>query len=225
MLLKEFYRRVILTEEAALAFLREHNLLDTGQEADPCHKCGSVMQEKRKRNRGGDFKPVLRCYRKWCRTTRSVCTGNQIFHYTDINNKLHCNPSLCEISELIFLFVLDIPMSTAVVVKVVDIDPQGSIGPSKGSIKSHGVKRGHWMARGQWITAGVYCTNEASNSKLLSIAQGMQEAFSTNQTKEGWSNLSYSSLKAHSIRIVFYQIIHCDDIMKTVLFVMSQTIL
>jgi len=29
-----------------------------------------------------------------------------------MNNKLHCNLSLCEILELIFLFVLDIPMST-----------------------------------------------------------------------------------------------------------------
>ena len=46
-MLQEFYRRVILTEEeAALTFLREHNLLDTAQEAHPCHKCGSVMQEK-----------------------------------------------------------------------------------------------------------------------------------------------------------------------------------
>ena len=48
MLLKEFYRRIILTEEAALAFLREHNLLDTVQKADPCHKYGSIMQEKKK---------------------------------------------------------------------------------------------------------------------------------------------------------------------------------
>jgi len=37
MLLKEFYRRVILTEKATLAFLREHNLLDTVQEADQCN--------------------------------------------------------------------------------------------------------------------------------------------------------------------------------------------
>jgi len=108
MLLKEFYRRVILTEEAAVAFLREHNL----QEADPCYKCGSIMQEKRKRNRGGEFKPVLRCPRKGCQTTRSVRTGNRFFYYTDMNNKMHCNLSLCEILELIFLFVLDIPMST-----------------------------------------------------------------------------------------------------------------
>jgi len=83
MLLKEFYRRVILTEEVALAFLKEHNLLDTVEEANPCHKCGSVMQEKRTRTRGGDFKPVLRCPRKGRQTTRSARTGNQIFHYTD----------------------------------------------------------------------------------------------------------------------------------------------
>jgi len=76
MLLKEFYRRVILTEEAALAF-REHNLLYAVQEADPCHKCGSVMQEKRKRN-GGDSKPVLRCPRKGCQITRSVLFVQEI---------------------------------------------------------------------------------------------------------------------------------------------------
>ena len=54
MLLKEFYRRVIFTEEAALAFLRAQNLLDAVQEADPCHKCGSIIQQKRKRDRGGE---------------------------------------------------------------------------------------------------------------------------------------------------------------------------
>jgi len=112
MLLKEFYRRGILTEEAALTFLRENNLLDRVQEAYPCRKCGSVMQEKRKCNRGGDFKPLLRCRRKGCKTTRSLRTGNQYFHYTDMNNKLHCNLSLCEILQLIFFFVLDIPMPT-----------------------------------------------------------------------------------------------------------------
>jgi len=30
---------------------------------------------------------------------------------------------------------------------------------------------------GQWKTAGVYWSNEASNSKLLLIGQGMQTAF------------------------------------------------
>jgi len=36
---------------------------------------------------------------------------------------------------------------------------------------------------GQCITARVYWSNEAFNSKLLLIGQGMQTAFSTNQTK------------------------------------------
>lgn len=113
MLLKDFYKSVILTEESAVAFLREHNLLAAPQEAEPCHRCGSVMQEKRKRNRGGEYRPILRCPRKGCQTSRSVRQGNAFFHYTDINNKLHCNLSLCEILELVFFFVMEIPMTTA----------------------------------------------------------------------------------------------------------------
>ena len=41
MLLKVFYRRVILTEETTVVFLREHNLLDIVQQADPYHKCST----------------------------------------------------------------------------------------------------------------------------------------------------------------------------------------
>jgi len=77
---------------------------------------------------------------------------------------------------------------------------------------------------GQWITAGVYWINEASDSKLLLIGQATQTAF-FNKSNKSWSNLSYSSLEVHSIRIVLHEIIHCDDIIKTVLFVTSQTIL
>uniref|UniRef100_A0A0L8HA93 ISXO2-like transposase domain-containing protein n=1 Tax=Octopus bimaculoides TaxID=37653 RepID=A0A0L8HA93_OCTBM len=46
---------------------------------------------------------------------RSVNKGNQFFHYTDINNKLNCKLNLSEILELIFFFVMDIPMTTAVI--------------------------------------------------------------------------------------------------------------
>jgi len=35
-----------------------------------------------------------------------------------------------------------IQVSIPMVLKVVDIDPQGSVGPSKGSINSHGVEWG-----------------------------------------------------------------------------------
>uniref|UniRef100_A0A0L8FZH0 Uncharacterized protein n=1 Tax=Octopus bimaculoides TaxID=37653 RepID=A0A0L8FZH0_OCTBM len=45
---------------------------------------------------------------------RSVNKGNQFFHYTNINNKLNCKLSLSEILELIFFFVMAIPMTTAV---------------------------------------------------------------------------------------------------------------
>jgi len=37
--------------------------------------------------------------------------------------------------------------------------------------------------RGRLITAGVYWSNEASNSKLLLIGQGMQTAFFNNSNK------------------------------------------
>ena len=39
-------------------------------------------------------------------------------------------------------------LPTSVVLKVVDIDPQGSIGPSKGSINSHGVEWGSLNGQG-----------------------------------------------------------------------------
>ncbi|CAI6348125.1 unnamed protein product [Macrosiphum euphorbiae] len=62
MQLKDFYLTVTKSEENATAFLREHGLLDTVEETLPCHKCGSEMD--RKRDRGGDFRPLLRCKKK-----------------------------------------------------------------------------------------------------------------------------------------------------------------
>lgn len=114
MLLKDFYANIISTEETAVTFLRGHRLLDTVQDAEPCHRCGNVMVEKRKRDRGGDFRPVLRCPRKGCQTSRSVRAGNVFFHYTDINQKLNCNLKLCEILELVMFFILEIPNEMAV---------------------------------------------------------------------------------------------------------------
>jgi len=58
-----------------------------------------------------------------------------------------------------------------VVLKVVDIDSQGSTGPSKGSINSYVVE---W---GPLNNCRVYWNNETSNSKLLLFAvQRMQTA-------------------------------------------------
>jgi len=61
-----------------------------------------------------------------------------------------------------------------VVLKVVDIDPQGSIGPSKGSINSHGVERGSLNGQGsmnncwglleQWSLRFKIIVNRARNA-------------------------------------------------------------
>ena len=114
MLFKEFCTTVGSSEDNALSFLRQHNLLDNVQDAEPCQKCGSVMQEKRKRGRNGEFKPILRCPKKGCQTSRSVRTNNPFFHYNDARNRVNSKLSLCEILELVFLFVMEIPMDTTV---------------------------------------------------------------------------------------------------------------
>jgi len=68
-----------------------------------------------------------------------------------------------------------------VVPKVVNRDPQGSIRPSKGSIKSHRVE---WESlNGQGVNELLLGSTEASNSKLLLIRQGMQMAFFNKSNK------------------------------------------
>ena len=49
----EFVKTVIYSEEMAVQYLRERNLLDDPEEAVVnCEKCGSVMQNKRRLIRG-----------------------------------------------------------------------------------------------------------------------------------------------------------------------------
>ncbi|KAB0794474.1 hypothetical protein PPYR_11313 [Photinus pyralis] len=112
MLTREFYS-IIATEETAVRFLQQHGLLQSEDETDPCLRCGSVMVQKRKRDRNGEFRPVFRCPRKGCQTTRSVRSGNRFFHYTDLNNKLHCNLSLCAILEIVYYFLMDTTIEVA----------------------------------------------------------------------------------------------------------------
>ena len=104
-----------MTQETAVAFLRENNPLDTPEEADLCHQYGSVVQEKRKRENGREYRPALCCPRKGCQTSSSLRKGNPFFYYMDINDKLRCNLSLCEILELMFFFAMEILMNTAVI--------------------------------------------------------------------------------------------------------------
>uniref|UniRef100_A0A6P7F9I0 Uncharacterized protein LOC114327708 n=1 Tax=Diabrotica virgifera virgifera TaxID=50390 RepID=A0A6P7F9I0_DIAVI len=115
-LLKDFYRSVILSEKCAVTFLREHGLLDEADDNQPCHRCGSVMQQKTRSDRGKEARLVLRCPRKGCQVTRSVRTGNEYFHnfYTDLNDRVSSKLSLCGMLEIMFFFVEDIPLTTTV---------------------------------------------------------------------------------------------------------------
>ena len=77
----EFVKTVICTEEMDVQYLCERNLLDNPEEAViTCNKCGSVMQNKRRLIPGNSVH-VMRCPRKGCQVMRSVCHGNNFFHY------------------------------------------------------------------------------------------------------------------------------------------------
>ena len=107
MLAKEFYNETS-DEFKTMAFLRRHRLLDEEQSVSPCHQCGGEMKDTRKRRRNGEFMPVLRCRNRGCQTFRSVRRGNAFFHFTDLNNKVNCNLSLCQILEIMFYFIEDL---------------------------------------------------------------------------------------------------------------------
>ena len=56
----EFVKTVICSEEMAVQYLREHNMLDDPEQTViKCDKCGSVMQNKRRLIRGNSV-PVMR---------------------------------------------------------------------------------------------------------------------------------------------------------------------
>jgi hypothetical protein len=80
---------VTCSEEMAVQYLGERNLLDDLEEAVMnCNKCGSVMQNKRRLIRENSV-PVMRCPRKGCQVMRSVRHGNSFFHYSDLNKKMN----------------------------------------------------------------------------------------------------------------------------------------
>lgn len=112
MLLKEFYVRVVADEQTCLDFLREKMLLAPVDAHDPCHKCGTEMVEKRRKTRTGEWTPILRCPKKGCQTSRTVRDGNKFFHYTDLNGRANCKLTLCEILELVFMFIIELPART-----------------------------------------------------------------------------------------------------------------
>ena len=109
----EFVKTVICSEEMAVQYLCKHNLLDNPkQTVINCDKCGSVMQNKRRLIRGNSV-PVMRCPRKGCQVMRNVRHGNRFFHYTDLNNKMNCKLSLCQILDVVYFFLCETPIKYA----------------------------------------------------------------------------------------------------------------
>lgn len=108
MLLKEFYTTVFSSEAACINFLQEHLLLGDIDSHDLCKNCGNEMTEKRRKNQRGEWCPVLRCTK--CQTFRSLRTGKRIFHYTDLNERMNSNLSWCHIMELMYSFIVDMPV-------------------------------------------------------------------------------------------------------------------
>ena len=108
MLAKEFYQE-IADEIKAVAFLRRHGLLAEEENVAPCHRCGEAMKDVQRRNRKGECTPALRCKNRTCQTYRSIRRGNKFFYFTDLNDRVTCNLTLCQILELIFYFIQDLP--------------------------------------------------------------------------------------------------------------------
>ena len=97
----------------AVQHLHERKLLDNPKEAViNCDKCESVMQNKRRLIRGNSV-PVMRCPRKGCQVMRSVRHGNNFFHYWDLNNKMNCKLSLCQILDIVHFFPCETPVKYA----------------------------------------------------------------------------------------------------------------
>ncbi len=50
--------------------------------------------------------PMLRCWKKGCQTTRTLREGF-VFQFTDLNGRVNSKLILCQIMELLFIFVIE----------------------------------------------------------------------------------------------------------------------
>lgn len=72
MFLRDFYCNIARSEASCARFLRVHGVLpDAGDEA-PCDRCGGIMRQTQRRDRGGALRPTMRCTNNQCRTHRSI---------------------------------------------------------------------------------------------------------------------------------------------------------
>ncbi len=69
-----------------------------------------VKWSKREEKSEGEFCPVLRCTQY--QTFHSLWT-DRFLHFTDLNVRKNRKLSVCEIMELVYLFIMDVPLKVA----------------------------------------------------------------------------------------------------------------
>lgn len=106
--LKRFYQTVINSEDNAIAFLYENNLL-IPEDNKVCCRCGCEMEESKKRDINGEFKSMYRCKREECSTSKSIRKGNSFLYFIERPNEFR-SLNLSEILELILFFILEMPV-------------------------------------------------------------------------------------------------------------------
>lgn len=103
MRLLDFVLNACATEETALRFLRQHNVLES--EALCPGKRGVACMRVMREEVYGNGKRRWRCPRKSCQTTRSVRASNAFFHYVDSTGRMTSRLPLREILVLVWLWV------------------------------------------------------------------------------------------------------------------------
>jgi len=70
MMFHEFYTKVVPNEIECYRFLVEKGILKSAEYNDPCHKCGTEMQVKRRKCRNIKWMSIFWNPKKGCLTTR-----------------------------------------------------------------------------------------------------------------------------------------------------------
>ena len=83
MFLRDLYCNIAGSEASYARFLREHCVLPDPGDESPCDRCGGIMCQTQRRDRGGALRPTMRCSNNQCRTYRSIRRPNRFFYYAD----------------------------------------------------------------------------------------------------------------------------------------------
>lgn len=103
MLLINFVREALRSEEACVRFLQKHGLFTEEEIKCPgknSQACNSMMRKV-----SINDTLIWRCTKRSCRTKRSIRVTNSFFFYKDKNGKLNTKMSMCSIMMIVYLFI------------------------------------------------------------------------------------------------------------------------